>query len=409
MSGNGHENNGNGNGRNENGNGRNGNGNGNGRGNGNGNGRGNNLYLHGLKFDEIDKQLKAHDVSIEENEDIEKKKEIANKVPEYGENMNKTALEVAVDNTDEKAVKRLLELGADPNPQLDEEPPLYTAIEKDRIDIVRLLLEYGADVDATKKIGKDDISPLFLAAAKGYHKIIDVLLEKNPRLNDAVSSTANMEKNITPLVVAALEGHEDAVKSLKGAGSIPPELSQNDFQDFLLAAAHTKLLKRTQMLIEDFEYIKGALDYSGDPPGVNKYLDGEYSVFYNALSVTKNLHVVEYLHSKGAKLDSKPYGKDKKTEYQDLDPKLIEEYRRFILKIDTPERRSIFNNTNNNNSPPMRNANGPPPSDHSPLLTARRLPSRAERMRRVGVKRGRGSRKTRKGKARKARKLTRRG
>jgi hypothetical protein len=375
------------------------------------------LYLHDIKCDDITTHLEAHGLSIKNKEDIKQIEQIVNIVPEYGKFADKTALEVAVYNTDEEAVACLLELGANPNPnpRLDEEPPLYTAIEKDRIGIVRLLLEYGADVDATKKIGNDDISPLFLAAAKGYDKIIDVLLEKNPRLNDAVSSTANMEKNITPLVVAALEGHKDCVKKLKDAGSKPPTLTQNDFQDFLLAAAHTKLLKRTQMLLDEFKYIGDVLEYSGDPPGVNNYLPGEYSVFYNAVSVTKNLHVVEYLDSKGARLDSKPYGKDPETakiEYYDLDPKFIKEYGYYLEPIETnnesrPQR--------NRPASPMRNANAnanePLPRNYLPLLPDIIHPTRAQRQIRrvVGAKRPRG-RKTRKTrKTRKPRKNTRRG
>ena len=374
------------------------------------------LELHELNCEDIKTQLKAHGVSIEENEDKEEKEQIVNTVPEYGKYADKTALEVAVNLDNPKTVDCLLHLGADPNIRFDENTntPLYTAIEKNRVGIVRLLLEKGANVNDTKKIDENYISPLFLAAVNGYHEIIDELLKKNPNLDEAVSSTTDMQPNITPLVVAALEGHTESVKLLKRAGSIPPNFTQNDFQDFLLAAVHTKLLNRAKMLLDNFEYIREALNYSGEAPSVNHHLSGEYSVLYNALSVRGNGDVVEYLYDREEEPEFDPVPYKGQTEFQNLDKERIEEYSYYLMSIET-------NNESyaQNESPPRRahtpmRVNGPTQISrgHVPLLMSRILPTREQRMLPRSLHhraRKAKTRKARKGKARKARKLTRRG
>jgi len=381
---------------------------------GNVNGRGNDnvrrsakrrkqLYLHELSCEDITTQLDALDLSIEEKE------QIVNTVPEYGKYADKTALQVAVDNTDAKVVACLLALGADPNIRLNEETntPLYTAIEKNRLDIVKLLLD-KADVNTTKKIGENEISPLFLAAVNGYHDIISELLKKDPNLDIRVSSTTEITPKMTPLVVAALEGHTESVELLKRAGSIPPDFTRNDFQDFLLAAVHTKLLNRTKMLLDNFEYIRDALNYDGEAPSVNYYLPREYSVLYNALSVRGNRDVVDYLYDRDEKPEFDPIPYKDQTEFQNLDEGRKTEYSYYLTPIET-----------NNESPPRRSqpespmlVNGPNQISrgHVPLLMSRILPTRAQRiLPRSLHHRARKTRKTRKAKTRKPRKNTRRG
>ncbi len=105
---------------------------------------------------------------------------------------DKNALLVdAVKAEDEVAVKALLEKGANPNGfvrekttdwsgaiQLDLTPPLSWAASIGNLNIVRLLLRHGADVDP-----KGYTSPLSRAASNGHLEIVKLLLRYGADVN----------------------------------------------------------------------------------------------------------------------------------------------------------------------------------------------------------------------------------
>jgi ankyrin repeat protein len=91
-------------------------------------------------------------------------------------------------------------------------PPLHHAIEKNNIEIVKMLIEKGADVDAVDSREK----PAIVAAVEnGNIEIIKILLEKNVKLN-----VIDKQKN-TPLIIAVQNERNDIVELLlqKGAES----------------------------------------------------------------------------------------------------------------------------------------------------------------------------------------------
>ncbi|RNC50543.1 putative ankyrin, partial [Trypanosoma cruzi] len=109
-------------------------------------------------------------------------------------------------------VKKLLNLGAEVDLKgPDRETPLYIACFNGKIDVVLLLLEYGANVDA--KNGNNDETALHVAARTGNCAIIDILLRSGANLN------AKNVRNETPLYMAAKAGLHDAVYQLLKAGA----------------------------------------------------------------------------------------------------------------------------------------------------------------------------------------------
>ena len=73
---------------------------------------------------------------------------------------------------------RLLQLGADPNFKSGggQYTPIYRAAEKGQHHIVNMLLDFGANVNLT--YGSQKISALHVAAWRGYHLIGEALLER---------------------------------------------------------------------------------------------------------------------------------------------------------------------------------------------------------------------------------------
>jgi hypothetical protein len=94
----------------------------------------------------------------------------------------------------------------------DLKKELLIAIERGHLDIVKLLIEKGAQVDEAR-IG-DSVTPLLIAAGHGHLEIVKLLIEKGAQVNQARISDGGL-----PLFFAAQNGHAEVVELLiqKGA------------------------------------------------------------------------------------------------------------------------------------------------------------------------------------------------
>ena len=297
------------------------------------------IELHGHTCQEINDLLKG----IDEDE----KKNILNK---FRDRM--TALQYAVQDNNTAVVRCLLELGADPDKRVNVKAltPLHLAIANNNVEIVELLLAASADRTLGILNNGRVYTPFFTACEKGNISIISNLLEDDEIL-ESINEPIQDDPYITPFVIAILEGHKPVVEILKDNGAeFEPKkpYTKDDLQEFLTVAAHGKQLNRVKMLLDDFNYVKQEfnLDFDFD---VNYYSDKNYSTLYNAATSPDNLDVVKYLLSKGAVLDPKAYKSKSnvkaKTEFERLmENGIYTEYRRFLEPINTPPRRSVYNN-----------------------------------------------------------------
>ena len=94
----------------------------------------------------------------------------------------------------------------------DDMPPLHVAAQMGHEDVVKLLLDYGAQNKAEIRQGK---TPLHCAAECGHNKVVQVLIEGGADPNMADNDGR------TPLHYAAYQGKRQVVRLLLDFGADP--------------------------------------------------------------------------------------------------------------------------------------------------------------------------------------------
>ncbi|XP_029414483.1 ankyrin repeat and SOCS box protein 3 isoform X1 [Nannospalax galili] len=184
-----------------------------------------------------------------------------------------SALHLAASQGHWKIAQILLEAGADPNATtLEENTPLFVAVENGQIDVLRLLLRHGANVNGShsmcgwnslhqasfqgnveiiklllrkgaNKECQDDfgITPLFVAAQYGKLESLNIFISSGSNVNCQALDKA------TPLFIAAQEGHTECVELLLSSGADPDLYCNEDNWQLPIHAAaqmgHTKILE----------------------------------------------------------------------------------------------------------------------------------------------------------------------
>ncbi|MDH5655743.1 MAG: ankyrin repeat domain-containing protein [Spirochaetia bacterium] len=119
----------------------------------------------------------------------------------------------SINNSDASGVRAALESGADVNyMNMDDggmTPMNYACVAKSGEEIVRILIDRGADVKRTDSFG---MSPLHYAAASANLKVVQMLVENGANINAKVGLGA------TPLFYAASENNLHILKYLLDLG-----------------------------------------------------------------------------------------------------------------------------------------------------------------------------------------------
>ena len=134
----------------------------------------------------------------------------------------RTPLFIACQNGHVDLVRLLLDKGAEVDRAAsgrwnEGQTPLYVACWKGHVDAARLLLDKGAEVDrAIKWADKCVVTPLHIACEKGHVDVVRLLLDKGA----AVDRVDRADKyGVTPLYIACDDGHVDVVRLLLDKGA----------------------------------------------------------------------------------------------------------------------------------------------------------------------------------------------
>ena len=124
-----------------------------------------------------------------------------------------------------EVVKVLLEAGANMNEikynTIAGDAPIQVASRNGHAEVVKILLEAGANVDSDERVLLDSLpyektgrTPLFLASGNGRVEVVKVLLEAGANVN-----TKDKDNGWTPLHLASGNGRVEVVKVLLSAGA----------------------------------------------------------------------------------------------------------------------------------------------------------------------------------------------
>ena len=159
--------------------------------------------------------------------------------------------------------------------------PLFYAIDANNIDVVKLLIENGANINQHNNGGH---TSLHWASVKGHKRIVKYLVKRGIDIN-----ILNDKKNTSVLIASEL-GHEDIVKFLvEHDANI--NLQDIDGDTPLLMAARTNHENIVKFLVEHGADIN-VKNKKGDSPLI-------------CAAKKRNLNLVRYLINKGADINAK--------------------------------------------------------------------------------------------------------
>lgn len=132
--------------------------------------------------------------------------------PDVSLKSNTTPLIWASFNGNLAMVKNLAEAGANVNVvNADGFTPLHAAVESEKPEVVRYLLQRGAKINTATV--QDGTTPLHTACYKGNKEIVQILIVAGANIE------AKTVHGATPLVTAAFYGKKDIVECLKSNGA----------------------------------------------------------------------------------------------------------------------------------------------------------------------------------------------
>jgi ankyrin repeat protein len=166
---------------------------------------------------------------------------------------NEKVLFEAIENNDLKEIKIFLEIVENEKNLLNDEESLFTAVKNNNIEEVKKVLDKGIDVNTRNKNNNYDTyttiqeyTILILATYYGYIEIIRLLIERNADID------AKDSDGCTALLVASRYGDIEIIKLFLEAGA-DINAKNKDGETALLLASVRGHLKVAKLLVEVME------------------------------------------------------------------------------------------------------------------------------------------------------------
>ena len=187
----------------------------------------------------------------------------------------------AVDYNDINEAKRLISEGADLNVQVIGKSPLHLAIEKDELEMSRLLIEHGADVNAEDDLGS---APLHGANYSDNVDLAKFLIEHGANVN------AEDDLGSTPLHGASYSGNVDLAKLLIEHGANVSAENESGSTP-LHGASYSGNVDLAKLFIEHGANVNAAAK-SGDTPLHSASRSGSVKTAYLLIEHGANVNAV---------------------------------------------------------------------------------------------------------------------
>lgn len=174
--------------------------------------------------------------------------------------------------------------------------PLFAAVQTENTHIAKILIESGANMNVRGTVGR---SLLHIAVNKGKHEMVEMLLEKGADVNacDSYGSTP---------ITSALTTSPEIVGILKKAGAKGVERFATDEANEILSAIVDGNTDKVKMLVtNDIKLVnsRGHIDYSVKQGTMTKnYISGNATPLLLA-AISGKTDIAKFLMEKGAKID----------------------------------------------------------------------------------------------------------
>jgi ankyrin repeat protein len=216
------------------------------------------------------------------------------------------ALSIAARKGDLELVSFLIEMRVNPNPPDASTcyPALLEATARNDEEMVRFLLNFGADIDASFSRG-NYVSPLVSAAENGDLQLVQLLLDRGAHTEDRHRSQE------TALGIAADRGHSELARELLDAGASvhPPAFNPLEPKYAENSALYEAVAKGYQSVVELL------LTHKADPNTREYRMDDPDATGMTALftAVTnQNKQIVQILLKAGARVNEMNFYKFEK-------------------------------------------------------------------------------------------------
>ena len=169
------------------------------------------------------------------------------------------------------------------------ETPLHAAIDKGHLDVVLLLLDYGANVDSRGRLRQ---TALYMASSRGYTEIVQLLIDHRADLNAECDDRddENWSVTWTALHVASKNGRREIARMILEGGADVNLRDNNGRSPLHIASRHRS---------NDFARL--LLDHGANPNASDNW--GKTVLYY--ASSEGNRTVLTLLLKHGANVDAK--------------------------------------------------------------------------------------------------------
>ena len=161
--------------------------------------------------------------------------------------LDKSLIKALIQDKPDQAIEAI-EKGANPNSFCDQYlPAIYIAANRDQYDIVKILIDKGADINAkgsSKKMNIKDGFALLTSSARGNLNITKLLIENEAKIDQTESS------GLTPLMSSSFKGKDNIVQYLIENGAL---LDKKDHFGYtaLMFAANAGKINCVEILIKN--------------------------------------------------------------------------------------------------------------------------------------------------------------